>query len=740
MSKSVATLGGYDLILNGESVIWPLRPGVMPTIQTFNMAPADALALSKSKRPVELVITPPEGNGLRVQHLWVLNVMPGRNPFESQVTVADRRWFWDRAHLVGRYNMRRNVGVKRILANNLELQGIEDRAFEIAYWAYSLNKGAKHTSKTMLGDVLAKLSKIEKDYWGQTFQVILDTRLGDKIQALPIEDLSIDHPGHQAVLLALGKLPAADVTIDYDGSVIIFSKAAGDEIEIIKAALPEMWGRGHTDLVKNNLIRPKEIHVLFTREVEVRFDFVETADARSETVLVDPLGDLRRMENVLPIPDYQLSVSTGSSTATFPQGSWITFDQAFRSWGNLPLFGPPTRGLDHDLVQRAFIPGMDLWASLGIIGERPNDDDTLSPWVARVAACEKHYRTTFRLNPKWMDRFFSWRAYRLATINIQSGQRGPSMAYGDYALIPSQRSRYRNTLQGKPMDYAINRSAYPTGDNEYLDSTATPSPGVVSVEDHDQGIAHVDYAMDINRSYEMVLPSQIKLDSMPTANLTARKRTIAFNEVLAGLEPPRLSPSFKLAFIISAIPASPNSAQQLHRIVIKPEQVRMLLPEAAQPGLGEADGPIMEVRIGPGVEVARIRWLDSKSTVTEQIFGLTDVPNDPDAQAKFSQAVSSLCLNEGSTGGAAGASLNEIALAEAASIYASLVDRFEGSLTTHLNGGIHLAGWTGEIRHEYNTQGEVLTQIIFPAAVPQMSLFAFLSSSERAIVMRLAQP
>src|SRR3990167_7229531 len=225
-TKASCTLGGKELIITGESIQLPLRAGTSLTMQLFTMAPADAKGLIGG--PHTLIIHPLEGAEVKIEHLWVLNIQPGDVPYLARVLVADRRWFWDRGHIVGRYNMRRNVGVKRVLANADELQGVGDRAPDIAYWRYSLQPGGdKHSAQSMLADVMGKVSQIEKDYWGQTFQAILDDRIGSKIKTLPIEEFQIDDPGHEAVARAVGYLPEAAVTIDYDGKVIIFSRACG---------------------------------------------------------------------------------------------------------------------------------------------------------------------------------------------------------------------------------------------------------------------------------------------------------------------------------------------------------------------------------------------------------------------------------------------------------------------------------------------------------------------------------
>src|SRR5574341_1568589 len=263
-TKATATLGGFDLLFGDEPVQWTLRPGVLPSTGTFTMDPSDAKKLESRTTPVELVIRSNDGAPVIVKHLWVLSIEPGDHPFHSVVKVADRRWMWDRAHVFRRLNMRRAVGVKRLLANDAALEVNFDRAPDIAYWRWSIPaKGRKWEALTAIQTVMTEVAKIERNYWGQTFEVVVDSRIGTNIKALPIEEFSVDDNGAQSVNLLVAYLPEADVTVDYDGKVIFFSKAAGDEVEIVKALMPEIFGRGHTDLVKNSIIRPKEIHVLF---------------------------------------------------------------------------------------------------------------------------------------------------------------------------------------------------------------------------------------------------------------------------------------------------------------------------------------------------------------------------------------------------------------------------------------------------------------------------------------------
>jgi len=78
----------------------------------------------------------------------------------------------------------------------------------------------------------------------------------------------------------------------------------------------------------------------------------------------------------------------------------------------------------------------------------------------------------------------------------------------------------------------------------------------------------------------------------------------------------------KLAVVLSAVPAAPNSNAQLHRIRVYPKDVKGMVPTGAHAGLDDADGPPMEIRVGANVEVARVQWLDSRSSDIEQCFGI----------------------------------------------------------------------------------------------------------------------
>lgn len=724
---TTATLDGKPL-LNSSAVIWPLRAGVKPVMQAFDMAPDDALVLGQKSGPVSLRIQPDEGNPVNVDNLWVMSVSPGTDKFISSVVVADRRWMWSYAHVLRRFNIRRNVGTKRLIAND-QIAAVNPTAFQVSYWTWSLNSGKIWVTSSVIPEILKAVGEAELSKTGQRFGFKIDERIGDNIKSLPIEDLTLDDPGDQAVMRAMSYLPEGMIYVDYDGTVVVTSRATGDEKGIVQALMPEIAGEGHTDLVRNNLVRPKEIEVLFTREVELVFDFVEnTLDANQTQVAV---GDARVMENVLPSPDYQLTNNVSQARSPIVQGTYITFGEAFNYWGTLPAGG---RNLDHDIMQRALVPGMDLAAMLLKSGSQPDNNGAIKPWVARITEALSHYRTTFRIAPKYMDRVLSLRAYRVTTIDPQSGTRAPAPAYGDYCWLYTQQTLLKqikghNTSDGSP-DWIINKTAYPT--NGILDSTAEVSPCLVTVRDEDQGIIHLTYMPNpIYGMNETMLPSQMKLDTMPTADPTNRTRPITFDSVSRSRQAPKLSPAFKLKVLLTAVPAAPNSANQLHKITIKPNDIAQMLPSSETAGLNDAQGPKMQIRIGPQIEVARVQWKDDASTELDKCFGIGD--GEPN--------LSGLVINEGAPSDLQnGASLNAIAKAAAARLYATLCDRFEGSMAGYMNGQVRPGGWVSEIQHKLATDGVATTSVIMPSQIPQFSLFSWLDSASRQAIMRLVQP
>lgn len=725
-----ATLDNYPL-LSSSPVRWEIKTGIEPYEAIFDLRPDDADSLlTGPMRPISLSLTDGRGRQVRIDGLYVLSRDVGENPYIARVLVVDRRWFWSHTHVVRNFNVRRTVGSKRQRAPDTppELQPLDP---EIAYWPWSLNTGRTWKAKEILDSVLRQINAPEQKLTGSGPATSVSPDIGSLLSNLPVEDLSIDDPGDRALGRVLSYLPEAEVVIDASGALRIFSRATGAEESVIQNAGAESVGGGHVELISNARIRPSKIHVLFTREHEIRFDWGETGTPTHTQ-------DERYMDNVLPVPDYQLTLRSGEGQAVkdVSQGTWIDFVTALRSWGAPPkmtdLSGPDAW---FQFIRRASVPFMDMWTPIGLHGIKDPDAD----WVARIGAIQTHYRRTFRIQERWMARILQLKASKLATINPVTGTRAPALAYADYARMASLRSLYRDDRNGAELAFAINELSSPPSAS--AEPSGPPAPAVVTILDHDQGIIHLDFRGDPYRVHEMLMPSMVELEgdnagpgkrpdhAGPTGNIEDVLRPISYNALGETHRRPQLTANHRVAVILTAIPAGNNSlsAEQLFRVTVTPSEVSNLLPPTLRNGIQDSKGPELELRIGANIETARVAWMLTRADDIERSFGVSD--------GGFN--IDDLVINlDGDREG--GASLRAIAQAVAARTWAALTDRWQGSKTVRLENNVEVHGAISSVTHKVETKGQAETRITLPGKLPPIDVFSLLPENTRKIILRLA--
>lgn len=737
---TIAAIDDVPLI-NLRSIRWALRDGVRPVIETFDVTPAGADRLRElAPGPVTLRLEVGDGGDVEFNFLYIVGFPPGPNPHIQRVELADRRWIWQSSHVLRRFNMRRRIGSRRVLEPNLPAQ-LQPVTPELQYRRFSLlvpNAGFKgrwlgmrDAFQNVLAEVLAK----ESATFGARARIVIK---GNFPREIPMENVVIDDDGASAVNRMLAHFPEASLFVAPGGDVVIYSKASGEERETVIRAGSEIVGAGHVELVENVLMRPRHIEVLFSKEIEVRLDFrsggTSTIVAATDENQIPgaPSGiDNDLLENVLPLPDYKLTIRGKEQT----QGNWVAIDRdLLNAWGAPPGLGGPITGLD---IRQDAIPFVDLLLS---ILPRFGEVDPTQNWTPRIAALRQHYRRTFRIHENLMDRIISIKAERVGNVNPSTGQRAPAIAYGDWAVIPSVKYFFRQLLTDTR--YVINHSSFAAGDFSIIlgsepgagvEKTAgsKPMPARISIVDEEQGIIHLDYMVDPNVVFQQVIPGNI--ENGPSGDVAnSRNENVAFNATTVSnrSRPIALDDDFRLAVILTVSPGAPNSNQQLQRIIIRPQQVIPLLPPSLQFNPAEASAPPMTVRIGPGVETARIAWSDSLAPEIFSQFGLgRDIPSPLD----------SLIVNlDPAAAAESGASLNRIALAEAARIYASFADRFRGQAAMRIRPGIEPTGSLSEVVFEIDRFGVGTVQLAFPERFDPLNFFALLDASTRAVVLQLA--
>ncbi len=186
---------------------------------------------------------------------------------------------------------------------------------------------------------------------------------------------------------------------------------------------------------------------------------------------------------------------------------------------------------------------------------------------------------------------------------------------------------------------------------------------------------------------------------------------------------------------MTAVPAVPNSLDQLYKITVKPGEVKNRLPGAAAAGLGNAQGPVKKVRVSPGLVTALVRWLDSRSKDIDAIFGVNDeTPNFKDLVVNDFNIPSNKITGRGIV-----PSLQEVAKSVAAAIYAVDKDRLQGQKTTLMNGNVTPDGNLSEVFHEVQTNGVLTTSMVLPEKVQPYSIWSFMDAGTRMILQREIQ-
>lgn len=787
--------GGFSAtipLLADRAISWSLTEGVQPFRQRFAFRPEDVPAMKRLAKtgPVTLTIFS-NNQTVKATNLWIVELPGSPTPQVAVVTLADRRCWWNYGHLKRLYNVMKPTGVKRLDSLDKVPKILEQRVNKFAFKPGSLKpkvlggiptiNDSPWKAKDIIEDVLTHpkegvLFNESKRTGGSVAEVdlsALDEIGGGRahnLTIMPIYDFEIDASSEVALAKALQQIPGAGITVDLDGTIRVFRRFEDlhvdkNDVRVQKhgATLdmlgPEIKNEGHHEFVENKYLRPKHIEVFFTCEAELRFDFGELTSYKDRTVgndrattvgrtaVADQLGESMLIENVLPVPDYELLGVTERGCAAFTavQGTWISFDAALDAWNDFDKNGALYLGpkgeaplnkagikLDHDFIQRALPGYVDLWTGLMAIGRAVKGAN----WPARIAMIKKHYRQTWRINSLWMDKIESMRARRVAILDFGSGTRAPSPVWTDHSAKSTQRSfwlhrehsnLYVNFKGGLDVDQPINK-----------DVELTPANLVIL--DHDQGIVSTEFVGHVNGVYDVYTPGLMEPNVRGNYAVADSKgnppifANAANEDQNAAMGVPRMAKNGRTTFIISAVPATPNSNNQLKMLEVHPHHIkaRKLLPEDMLRGMDEALGPPLQLRVGAGVEVARIAWNDDKKREFEKLFG-TFGGNFPD--------LDNLIINLGKENkkSEGGASMWDIAMGLAATTYAAYADSWQGNAAGHINPKIQMGGFTESVKFELRPDGTGLTVLNVSAKTPTMPFTMFLGQSTRNILSRLPQ-
>jgi hypothetical protein len=719
---TIANINGHELL---NAVDWQLTSGTSPFVSVVEVTPDAAGALTGGRAtPLSLTIAA-EGHGKReFKSVYVLQQVPGAGPSApARLVVADRRWLWPSYHFKRSFNMTREVGTKRLVAPNQLEENVQLEP-DVVYQPWSLLGGVRAwTPKTMLQSLAAAIEECESGFTGKSVAGV-DVAVADRIEGVPIQDIELDGPLDECIERAMGYLPGVSLYVDPSGVVRFYDTADQGERAVVKA--DPIFGTGYIAETSFARLRPSAIRVLFDVKVELCFRWQDAGPGGTSAVAEDGLY----ADNVAPVPDPTVTVNGQPQ----PTGTWLRLETLYTAWGSNPLTGAALTTQD---VRICMVPYLDMWSRFVEAGLAVPDAD----WASRIACVQTHFRQTFQINRRWMDRIRELRAERVGTINPERGTRGKAPVYSDYAYLSSQRSQTLEVAGSQDGAYIVNVAAYPSDD--VIGTNTRAAAATLSVIDAQQGVLSIDFLADRFRVYESALPSQVEMDGDnttpgssptnpgPTPYLGFSTRPIGWDMIGRSGSLPALCARDKKAFIVTAVPGSPNDKAGLVAVEIKPTDTA--IPNF--PGKNACRGPVMEIRISPSVETARVPWQDQ---FAEQIAGFfTRKAGDGPMAA---QDISNLIMNlDGEP--TAGASLKGIAQAAAAALWLSFRDRPVGTMQTGFNAAAEPAGNLSTVAHSIAADsGVVTTGYSLPDRIQPLDVNRYLSEGVKRIIHRTVNP
>ncbi len=633
--KATVTLGGVPLAASG-SIVWRFQTGVAPyrTVMSVHRDQWGQLA-SKLGKPVEFVIRDSRGKTTTVRDVYIMHVLPSPKPTLVSFEVADKRWLWPYHLIVRDYNVPKKTGERTALQQvPVENQVVVD---QYRYRASSLNEeGKKWTAKQAVEDVLKLLEGEEGDS-AETVPWVIESfpikegsdggTGSSEDGSFSLQSVSLRDPGDVALARLLGYIPGAEVYVDQNGIVRVIDAADLAKTDAYVGSLPApTWDGEKVELIDRKAIRPSKVFVYYQREVELLLEFED--DYAGETS-ADPPRNSPFLENVLPTVDpetrvfqYDPEINQTVEKQRLPPGTWVSVKEWLSIMDELrPQSSAPWT---FETLKQLWMSG-DLDGALGV---NAAEDDPEAHVALRVQALKQHFRQTFRISRRYMERIRDLQPVRAAMLDPVTGARSPAAVWGQACMIPTVKgqlmlARYDESRSGVYRNLDMLKDS-----SESVIKTA-PGPARVQIIDRDLGIIRVDWLLDPYGGYQAFTPgllvgqggSQPKVPNGDLEKQDTEPMGIGFRmaEGTNGLE---LSPKMKLKLLLTMIPGAPNNRRQLHRVEVSPSDVADLFEGEFR--IQSGDGPELHVFVPPSEATARFAWTEdgaAKSTL-ERLLGL----------------------------------------------------------------------------------------------------------------------
>jgi hypothetical protein len=687
---------------------WQLRTGLAAPIQGWAVPThiAEQVVKQYLGKEIELKL-----HKVTVKRVIVLGTGPAGDPQLTMLFFTDVRWYWTRLWLVRDANVRRMSGTVQLVGE--VPSAVQAPAPEVTYAPWSL--AAKNTPfvwQPFVENLLSYAAKSVAAPGRPEITWTVDTTILNQNPNRNVEEVRIDDWLPTGLARAIAAMPGRTVYVDLDGVLHVSDGTLGAEIPTCQALKPDEALAAHGSLVLCNMAasRSKVYRVRFTPEYEVKcwFDNQGTRDAN------DPW-----FENVLRLPDKKLKVGIGAGARELGQGSLVLHDDAYKGWGKPTDPGADVPPLSEDIVRKHFCgPLLEVNYVLRAVPE-PS-----ALWAARIREVKGTFRTLLRLNPVFWSHVLSSKPERAAVIDVSNGQRAPSPVFSGFALKPRIRwlvaniTKTAHTVPG----YGTRTSTTDARDLKVSDQGNQPAPARLRLVDPQQGVFFVEWTLPPDGLYESIYPSEF--EDVPDLDPKASAQASAYT-----IETRKLVKRFRLATIISCIPASPNSDKRLYEVQVTLADALQTLGVKGSPKL-DALAPDKALR--SFYATARFAWQDDQNTRDLILKVFTDDPGGSVDAGKPDLAPATLKpvnLDD---------ELTPLAKALAAQEVAGQLDHYEGTMAVPQVPDLRPIGSIQVVTHRV-TADQALTIVKAAGTPPPIDVLAMLPQSARRTILREIQ-
>ena len=736
--KAKVTLGGVALAAT-TGVAWRFVGGVAPFTTTFSVHKDNWERLkSQVGQPLNLKITDSRGVVTSVNQVYILHEAPSDSPHRVAFVVADKRWRWPYKLVARDYNMPRKTGDRTAKQSGpVETQVVVD---DYDYLPYSLrgDQGTKWTSRELVEDVLDILHD-DPGVIGYNVESwpIKDTG-GSDTGDFSVQGVTLRDSGDVALSRALSYVPGADVYVDADGRTVVYDATDLDGLRTYYQSLPVSTYAGEKPAwIDRKAIRPSKVVVHYQREVEVLLDYEDDyGEVTSATSRNAPY-----VENVGVTVDPETEISNEFDPEsglylrkTVPAGTYIEMKELLAAWDNLRPEG--SAPWTFDTIKTHWLKG-DLES---VLGARGMDLDKEGNVAMRVQSLRQHFRQTFRINRRYMQRVRSLRAVRVGLLDPVTGARAPAAVWGQATMVPSTKGKYmarRGTADPAQLKYYrpvdVFSDAAAAGE-PVID--LPPSPVRVNIVDDELGVFRTDWVVSPYGTVDSYIPCLLASIKDPNGVSASRDLTQQETEPMgpamqieSGTNSIFLADRHRMKVLLTMVPSAPNNERQFHREEVEARDVAAVFRREFR--IKDGDGPELHVFVSPGEATARFALEDAtQATETVQtLFGL--LTTAAEAGIEGPDLPGYQLMNQERF-------LSGHATSLAAELLAPFADNVQGALVTRVpDGGVELKGNTGDatVRVAAAPSAKVDAVHNFPGQSRPISRLAVMPESTRQIVL-----